>query len=78
MPNLIPQEVIEQKILMMRGHKVMLGRDLAKLYGVETAHLTRQVRRNIDRFPDDFMFQLTREELTNLKCQCSHAFKCPQ
>lgn len=47
----------------------MLDRDLAELYEVETAHLTRQVRRNIDRFPDDFMFQLTREEVTNLKCQ---------
>lgn len=47
----------------------MLDRDLAKLYEVDTSHLTRQVRRNIDRFPVDFMFQLTKEELKNLMCQ---------
>ena len=67
--GLIPQNTIESKILLIRGKKVMLDTDLAELYGVETRQLTRQVRRNIERFPDDFMFQLTRKELMNLKCQ---------
>jgi ORF6N domain len=66
---LIPQEIIENKILLIRGKRVMLDRDLAALYGVETRQLTRQVRRNKDRFPQDFMFQLSLEELQNLKCQ---------
>ncbi len=65
---LIPQEYIENKILVIRGHKVMLDRDLADLYGVETRHLTRQVRRNQDRFPDDFLLTLTQKEFTDLKC----------
>ena len=69
MKNLITQNQIESKILLIRGHKVMFDRDLAKLYGVQTGQLTRQVRRNIERFPDDFMFQLTKEEFANLKCQ---------
>ncbi len=63
----IAQEIIEGKILLIRGKKVILDSELALLYGVETKQLTRQVRRNIDRFPDDFMFQLTKEEF--LKCQ---------
>ena len=66
MTNLIPQEVIERKIFLIRGQKVMIDRDLAKLYGVETRVLNQAVRRNIDRFPDDFMFSLTREEIMNL------------
>jgi hypothetical protein len=66
MSSFIPQEVIEQKILMIRGHKVMLDRDLAKLYGVETFNLNKAVRRNLDRFPDDFMFQLTDKEFQDL------------
>ena len=69
MKNLINQNQIESKIILIRGHKVMLDRDLAKLYGVQTGQLTRQVRRNSERFPDDFMFQLTRDEFDNLKCQ---------
>ena len=69
MKNLITQNQIESKILLIRGHKVMFDRDLAKLYGVQTGQLTRQVRRNIERFPDDFMFQLTKEEFANLRCQ---------
>ncbi len=69
MPKLISQEFIEQKIFVIRGEKVMLDRDLAELYGVMTAQLTRQVRRNIDRFPADFMFRLTKEEAMNLMCQ---------
>ncbi len=65
----IPQEVIASKILLIRGKKVMLDRDLAELYGVETKQLTRQVRRNTIRFPDDFMFKLTKEEYKVLRCQ---------
>ena len=67
MPNLIPQERIETKILVIRGIKVMLDRDLAELYGVPTRRLNEQVSRNRKRFPKDFMFQFTRQELTNLK-----------
>ncbi len=62
MKDLIPQEVIENKIYLMRGHKVMMSRDLAVLYGVTTKRLNEQVKRNIKRFPDDFMLQLTIEE----------------
>jgi len=69
MSNSISVEVIATKILLIRGKRVMLDRDLAKLYEVDTRQLTRQVRRNIDRFPVDFMFQLTKEELQNLMCQ---------
>ena len=67
--GLILQEDIESKIFLIRGKKVILDKDLAGLYEVETRQLTRQVRRNIERFPDDFMFLLTRKELMNLKCQ---------
>ena len=66
MRELIPVEMIERKIYLIRGHKVMLDRDLAELYGVETRVLNQAVRRNIDRFPDDFMFSLTRDEIMNL------------
>jgi len=59
---LVPTERIEQSILMIRGHKVMLDRDLAILYGVSTKALNQAVRRHKDRFPEDFMFQLTMEE----------------
>jgi hypothetical protein len=62
-------ERIEQAIMMIRGQKVMLDSDLAELYGVETGALNRAVKRNRDRFPPDFMFQLTREEVENLRCQ---------
>ena len=67
--SLIPQEVIAGKILFIRKKNVMLDKDLAQMYGVETRQLTRQVRRNIDRFPEDFMFQLSKEEFDSLKCQ---------
>ena len=60
--SLIPAERIEQSILLLRGEKVMLSPDLATLYGVPTKRLNEQVRRNRQRFPDDFMFQLTAEE----------------
>jgi phage regulator Rha-like protein len=59
---LIPIEVITGKIFVLRGHRVMLDRDLAKLYGVETGALNQAVKRNQDRFPEDFMFRLTPEE----------------
>lgn len=66
---LIPVELIERKIYLIRGYKVMLDRDLADLYQVETSYLNRQVKRNIDRFPVDFMFQLNDEEAEALRCQ---------
>ena len=64
--QIIPIEIVEQKIFMIRGHKVMIDRDLASLYGVETRVLNQAVRRNIDRFPEDFMFSLTRQEIRDL------------
>ena len=64
--RLIPTERIESKILLIRGLKVMVDRDLAELYGVETEYLKRQVRRNIERFPEDFLLMLTSDELKNL------------
>ena len=69
MSNLIPIEVIRQRIFLIRGERVMIDRDLAELYGVETKQLKRQVRRNIDRFPEDFMFELTKEEYDVLRRQ---------
>lgn len=66
MKGLVPIEIIERKIYLIRGHKVMIDRDLAEMYGVETRILNQAVRRNIDRFPDDFMFTLTRDEIMNL------------
>ena len=62
----IPQELIERKILLIRGHKVMLDSDLATLYGVATSNLNKAVKRNTDRFPADFMYQLTAEESKSL------------
>lgn len=64
--KLIPQEVIQSKVFLFRGKKVMFDKDLAELYGVETEHLKRQARRNWDRFPDDFLLTLTRQEASNL------------
>ena len=66
---LIPQEIIESKIFMLRAKKVMLDKDLAKLYGVTTGNLNKAVKRNLDRFPEDFMFQLTKEEHVSLSFQ---------
>ncbi len=66
---LIPQESVENKIIFLRGKKVMLDRDLAKLYTVKTKVLNQAVRRNIERFPKDFMFQLTKQEMGNRKSQ---------
>ena len=66
---LVPQETIESKIFFLRGKRVMLDRDLAILYGVETRALNQAVRRNMRRFPEDFMFQLTKEEMESWKSQ---------
>ena len=64
-----PVEQIESLIITVRGKQVILDRDLARLYGVETKRLNEQVRRNIERFPEDFMFQLSKEEFENWKSQ---------
>jgi phage regulator Rha-like protein len=60
--NIVPREIIESKIIIIRGKKVMLDRDLAALYGVETRALNQAVKRNLKRFPEDFMFLLSGEE----------------
>lgn len=65
----VPREQIEQTILMIRGHRVMLSTDLADLYAVEPRVLIQAVKRNKDRFPPDFMFQLTEQEFNHLKSQ---------
>jgi hypothetical protein len=67
--SVIPDETVINKIYLIRNEKVMLDSDLAELYGVETRRLNEQVKRNIDRFPEDFMFQLTEAEFENLKSQ---------
>jgi hypothetical protein len=64
--KVVLQETIEQKIFLVRGLKVILDRDLAQLYGVETRVLNQAVHRNIERFPDDFMFALTRDEIMRI------------
>lgn len=64
--SLVPVEHIERVILVLRGHKVILDKDLAALYGVTTGNLNKAVARNIERFPDDFMFQLSPDEMENL------------
>ena len=61
--QIIPDEIIMNQIYYIRGQKVMLDFDLAKLYEVETKQLKRQVRRNLDRFPDDFMFELASQHI---------------
>jgi len=69
MKAIIPVEIIERKIYLIRGHKVMLSSDLAELYGVVPKVLIQAVKRNIERFPADFMFQLSNQEFVNLKSQ---------
>jgi hypothetical protein len=66
---ILPEEVIATQIYWIRGEKVMLAHDPAKLYGLATKRLNEQVRRNLDRFPEDFMFQLDEEEWSNLRSQ---------
>jgi hypothetical protein len=70
----IPAEAIEQKIFLIRGHKVMIDRDLAEMYGVETKYLNRQVKRNHNRFPKEFMFRISHDEKKELVTIC-HRFK---
>jgi len=65
----LPPAHVERRIVLLRGQKVMLDRDLAELYEVETKMLNRAVKRNLERFPDDFMFQLTAEEIDHLRYQ---------
>jgi len=65
MDELIPQGVIEKRIFLIRSQRVMIDRDLALLYGVETKYLNRQVKRNINRFPVEFMFQLAKKNVMN-------------
>jgi len=69
MKSLVPADDLDRSILLVRGHKVMMDRHLAELYGVKTGALNRAVKRNAVRFPPDFMFQLTAQEWENLKCQ---------
>jgi len=75
MKALVPVEAIERKILLIRGQKVMLDSDLADIYNVPTKVLNQAVKRNIDRFPNDFMFQLTKEEKDEVVTVCDHLRK---
>jgi len=75
MKALVPAEIIERKILLIRGQKVMLDADLAEIYSVPTKVLNQAVKRNRDRFPDDFMFQLTKEEKEEVVTNCDHLSK---
>ena len=68
--NLVPEKIIESKILLIRGKKVMLDRDLAVLYGVETKAINQAVKRNSQRFPEDFMFELSEIEQNKLVTNC--------
>ena len=72
MTDLASVEVIAARILEIRGKKVMLDRDLALIYGVKTKRLNEQVKRNIKRFPEDFMFQLTHDEKQKVVADCDH------
>jgi hypothetical protein len=73
--NIIPDEAIISRIYLVRGEKVMLDSDLAELYDIETKYLKRAVKQNISRFPDDFMFELTKEEWESLRCNFSTSNK---
>ena len=75
MKALIPVEVIEQRILLIRGQRVMLDADLSGLYGTTTKRLNEQVKRNRGRFPEDFMFQLTTKEKAEVVANCDHLAK---
>lgn len=70
--SIVPLELVERTILVIRGQKVILDADLAKLYGIPTKRLNQQVNRNRDRFPADFMFQLSAEEKTEVVANCDH------
>ena len=73
--SLAPLAHIESQILFIRGHKVMIDADLAELYGVQTKRLNEQVKRNLERFPEDFMFQLTPVEKDEVVANCDHLAK---
>jgi len=68
MKNVVPIEIIEKRIYFIRGQKVMLDKDLAELYGIDTSQLKRQVKRNLKRFPKDFMFVLSNQEIDSMVC----------
>jgi hypothetical protein len=70
--EIVPQEMIENRIFLIRGQKVMIDRDLAELFGVKTKNLNTQVKRNFDRFPDEFIFRLNEKEKNDLAANCSH------
>lgn len=70
--HLIVSKVVHDRILIIRGHKIILDSDLAELYGVATKRLNEQVKRNRDRFPEDFMFQLTAAEKEQVVANCDH------
>ena len=70
----IPDRIVESKILLIRGKKVMIDKDIAELYGVTTKRLNEQVKRNHTRFPEDFMFQLTGIEKSEVVANCDHFF----
>ena len=72
---MVPVAKIEQRILLIRGEKVIVDADLAEFYGVPTKRLNEQVKRNKDRFPDDFMFQLSVEEKSEVVANCDHLSK---
>jgi hypothetical protein len=76
--QLVPVEVIERRILFIRGRKVILDSHLAELYEVTTGNLNLAVRRNLNRFPEDFMFQLTKEEAESLRLQFASSNFWPQ
>jgi hypothetical protein len=73
--SIVPLENIESRIFLIHGHKVMIDADLANIYGVTTKRLNEQVKRNRDRFPEDFMFQLTKEEKDEVVANCDHLKK---
>ena len=70
--SIIPQEQIEKAILVIRDHRVLLDSDLARIFGVSTKQLNQQVKRNISRFPADFMFKLTKKEKEEVVTNCDH------
>lgn len=70
--SLVPNELIASRILLIRGQKVMIDSDIAELYGVTTKRLNQQVNRNINRFPPNFMFELTTEEKSEVVANCNH------
>ena len=75
MSNIIPYEAVQQKILLIRGCRVMIDADLASIYGVTTKRLNEQVKRNKQRFPEDFMFQLNTKEKSEVVAKCDHLKK---